>query len=136
MAAPPSPSVFTSFLRWLRLKNYQYEVTFALYMLTPTEKFIFSTFTSLLSSSLETNVTTDFIVLTIVSLFVTAAYVYLPNHVVQIYGHIHYYFTADVSMIKEYIPSASSILQGTGGPATGALNAVYDAASTAGLDEL
>lgn len=43
MAAPPSPSVFTSFLRWLRLKNYQYEVTFALYMLTPTEKFIFST---------------------------------------------------------------------------------------------
>ncbi|RAO64991.1 uncharacterized protein BHQ10_001003 [Talaromyces amestolkiae] len=119
MATPPSPSVFTSFLRWLRLKNYQYEVTFALYMLTPTEKFIF-----------------NFIVLTIVSLFVTAAYVYLPDHVAQIYGHVHYYFTADVSMIKEYIPSASSILQGNGGPATGALNVVYDAASTAGLDEL
>ncbi|EEA26911.1 hypothetical protein TMatcc_004807 [Talaromyces marneffei ATCC 18224] len=120
MAVSPSPGVFTSFLRWLRLKNYQYEVTFALYMLTPTEKFIF-----------------NFIVLTIVSLFCTAAYVYLPDHVAQIYGHVHYYFTADVSMIKEYIPSASSILQGNGGPAaTGALNVMYEAASTAGLDEL
>lgn len=28
--------------RWLQLKRYQYEVTFSLYMLTPTEKFIFS----------------------------------------------------------------------------------------------
>jgi hypothetical protein len=121
------------------LKNYQYEVTFALYMLTPTEKFIFSTFLFLLPSSHDqsTNVApADFIVLTIVSLFVTAAYVYLPDHVAQIYGHVHYYFTADVSMIKEYIPSASSILQGNGGPATGALNVVYEAASTAGLDEL
>lgn len=29
-------------LRWFQLKRYQYEVTFSLYMLTPTEKFIFS----------------------------------------------------------------------------------------------
>lgn len=33
----------SSFLRWLQRKRYQYEVTFSLYMLTPTEKFIFST---------------------------------------------------------------------------------------------
>lgn len=39
-------------------------------------------------------------------------------------------------MIKEYIPSASSILQGNGGPPTTGLNVVYEAASTAGLDEL
>lgn len=32
----------TRLVEWLRKKNYQYEVTFALYMLTPTEKFIFS----------------------------------------------------------------------------------------------
>lgn len=32
------------FTRWLSKKNYQYEVTFALYMLTPTEKFIFSAY--------------------------------------------------------------------------------------------
>jgi hypothetical protein len=35
--------ILTSFVRWVRLKIYQYEVTFAIYMLTPTEKFIFST---------------------------------------------------------------------------------------------
>ena len=32
----------TDLVKWLQKKNYQYEVTFALYMLTPTEKFIFS----------------------------------------------------------------------------------------------
>lgn len=35
--------IMTSLVRWIRLKIYQYEVTFAVYMLTPTEKFIFST---------------------------------------------------------------------------------------------
>lgn len=30
-------------LRWIQRKRYQYEITFSLYMLTPTEKFIFST---------------------------------------------------------------------------------------------
>jgi hypothetical protein len=29
-------------IRWLKLKRYQYEVTFSLYMLTPMEKFVFS----------------------------------------------------------------------------------------------
>lgn len=32
----------TSLLRWLQRKRYQYEVTFSLYMLTSTEKFILS----------------------------------------------------------------------------------------------
>ena len=32
----------TGLVKWLQKKNYQYEVTFALYMLTPMEKFIFS----------------------------------------------------------------------------------------------
>ena len=35
-------SYIASFIRWLQLKIYQYEVTFSLYMLTPREKFIFS----------------------------------------------------------------------------------------------
>ena len=34
----------SNLLRWLQRKRYQYEVTFSLYMLTPMEKFIFSTF--------------------------------------------------------------------------------------------
>jgi len=37
-------SVASPFLRWLQRKRYQYEVTFSLYMLTPTEKFVLSTF--------------------------------------------------------------------------------------------
>jgi len=44
-------------LRWFQRKRYQYEVTFSLYMLTSTEKFIFSTSskpTSLTSPSLST----------------------------------------------------------------------------------
>lgn len=36
--------IATKLVRWIRLKIYQYEVTFAVYMLTPTEKFIFSAF--------------------------------------------------------------------------------------------
>lgn len=35
--------ILSVLIRWIRLKIYQYEVTFAVYMLTPTEKFIFST---------------------------------------------------------------------------------------------
>lgn len=33
----------TGLVKWIQRKNYQYEVTFSLYMLTPTEKFVFST---------------------------------------------------------------------------------------------
>jgi len=36
------PHPTTNLARWLQKKNYQYEVTFSLYMLTPTEKFVFS----------------------------------------------------------------------------------------------
>ena len=39
-----SRSYVSSFVRWLQLKKYQYEVTFSLYMLTSTEKIIFSMF--------------------------------------------------------------------------------------------
>jgi hypothetical protein len=44
-AMPSETSVVSSGFRWLQRKRYQYEVTFSLYMLTPTEKFIFSTST-------------------------------------------------------------------------------------------
>jgi len=43
-------SVASPFLRWLQRKRYQYEVTFSLYMLTPTEKFVLSTSHSLFLS--------------------------------------------------------------------------------------
>ena len=43
----------TSLAQWLRKKNYQYEVTFSLYMLTPTEKFVFSTSSNHLNTLLS-----------------------------------------------------------------------------------
>lgn len=39
-----STSYYASLRRWVQIKKYQYEVTFSLYMLTPTEKWVFSTF--------------------------------------------------------------------------------------------
>lgn len=41
----------SALLRWFQRKRYQYEVTFSLYMLTSTEKFIFSTDIPLLTGS-------------------------------------------------------------------------------------
>ena len=44
MSRRARPSLLKSLLDFLHLKRYQYEVTFSLYMLTPTEKIIFSLF--------------------------------------------------------------------------------------------
>jgi hypothetical protein len=41
-----SKSLLSSLVRWLEIKKYQYEVTFSLYMLTSTEKAVFSTSTT------------------------------------------------------------------------------------------
>ncbi|KIW96912.1 uncharacterized protein Z519_02303 [Cladophialophora bantiana CBS 173.52] len=71
-------SQLSSFLRWVQLKKYQYEVTFSLYMLTPTEKFIF-----------------NLILFLLVSMLVTAATLYLPNHVIVIYHRICYYISGE-----------------------------------------
>ncbi|KAF2443884.1 hypothetical protein P171DRAFT_433042 [Karstenula rhodostoma CBS 690.94] len=70
----------TSLLRWLQRKRYQYEVTFSLYMLTSTEKFI-------LNSAL-------FLLL---SLFIIAASLYLPEHIAFMANRMFYYFSGDSS---------------------------------------
>ncbi|CAD0091677.1 unnamed protein product [Aureobasidium mustum] len=61
----------SSLLRWFQRKRYQYEVTFSLYMLTPTEKFIF----------------------TMVSIAVA---LYLPRHVRIIAHRAYYYVSGDL----------------------------------------
>ncbi|RMZ83726.1 hypothetical protein DV738_g955, partial [Chaetothyriales sp. CBS 135597] len=71
--SPPSTPM-ASIIRWLQVKKYQYEVTFSLYMLTPTEKIIF-----------------NIILLTLTSLLLTAAFFYLPNHLLIISNRIWYY---------------------------------------------
>jgi len=75
-------SYLSTFTRWLQLKKYQYEVTFSLYMLTPTEKIIFNS-----------------VLFILVSLLVTAASLYLPNHVAVIYKRIWYYLHGEFASI-------------------------------------
>ncbi|KAJ9301329.1 hypothetical protein DTO271G3_1464 [Paecilomyces variotii] len=102
--------MMSSLIRWVRLKIYQYEVTFAIYMLTPTEKFIFN---SLLFS--------------LVTLLSTAAYVYLPDHVKSICGHIYYYWAGD-RPISDYLLSPSALLRDN---TTKTLEVIYETAQGA-----
>ncbi|KAL9623284.1 MAG: hypothetical protein Q9160_002391 [Pyrenula sp. 1 TL-2023] len=78
----PATSHIASFIRWVQLKKYQYEVTFSLYMLTPTEKFIFNA-----------------ILFILVSMLITAATLYLPNHVVTIYNRVWYYYHGEQGQV-------------------------------------
>ncbi|KAH6657364.1 hypothetical protein BKA67DRAFT_532576 [Truncatella angustata] len=59
---PGSP--LQRFGRWLRLKQYQVEVTFAVYMFTPTEKFVFWS-----------------VVFLLFSMTTIASALYLPQHI-------------------------------------------------------
>ncbi|KAF1938473.1 hypothetical protein EJ02DRAFT_457859 [Clathrospora elynae] len=65
-------------LRWFQRKRYQYEVTFSLYMLTSTEKFIFNSVLFLL-----------------LSLLIIAASLYLPEHLTIIANRMFYYFSGN-----------------------------------------
>ncbi|KAK5163638.1 uncharacterized protein LTR77_010587 [Saxophila tyrrhenica] len=65
----------TSFTQWLRKKNYQYEVTSSLYMLTPTEKFVFNSILFLTTAMLT-----------------IATVLYLPNHIAIVCRRAYYYF--------------------------------------------
>ncbi|KAF1923754.1 uncharacterized protein M421DRAFT_425458 [Didymella exigua CBS 183.55] len=66
----------SAMLRWFQRKRYQYEVTFSLYMLTSTEKFIFNSVLFLL-----------------LSLLIIAASLYLPEHLSIIASRIFYYYS-------------------------------------------
>jgi hypothetical protein len=104
-------SYLTSFMQWLQLKKYQYEVTFSLYMLTSTEKFIFSTLDIARHASLHlTDVALlDFILFLLVSLLVTAATLYLPSHIVVIYNRMSYYVHGERAYNAATGPSGETI---------------------------
>ncbi|KAF1829219.1 hypothetical protein BDW02DRAFT_510481 [Decorospora gaudefroyi] len=68
----------SALLRWFQRKRYQYEVTFSLYMLTSTEKFIFNSVLFLL-----------------LSLLIIAASLYLPEHMTIIANRMFYYFSGN-----------------------------------------
>ncbi|KAF1961178.1 hypothetical protein CC80DRAFT_436786 [Byssothecium circinans] len=82
----------SSLLRWLQRKRYQYEVTFSLYMLTSTEKFILNSLLFLL-----------------LSLFIIAASLYLPEHVLLIANRMFYYFSGDDSSLASAAAGKSAL---------------------------
>ncbi|KAJ5936059.1 hypothetical protein N7454_005357 [Penicillium verhagenii] len=100
--------LISSFVRWVRMKIYQYEVTFAIYMLTPTEKFIFNS-----------------VLLTLITLIATGIYVYLPNHLRTIYSHMYYYAVGERPFISSRL--TSSVF----GDATQTLDVMYETAKNA-----
>ncbi|KAH7318547.1 hypothetical protein B0I35DRAFT_432357 [Stachybotrys elegans] len=71
-------SLLASFRRWLGVKLYQFEVTFAVYMFTPWEKFAFYSILFLL-----------------VSLTFIAALLYLPQHIFILSGRVWYYINGE-----------------------------------------
>ncbi|KAF2129002.1 hypothetical protein P153DRAFT_367289 [Dothidotthia symphoricarpi CBS 119687] len=91
----------STLLRWFQRKKYQYEVTFSLYMLTGTEKFIFNSVLFLL-----------------LSLLVIAASLYLPEHVMIIANRMFYYASGSEDTIAH---KASEFLgqDGLGGALAG-----------------
>ncbi|CAG8981589.1 hypothetical protein HYALB_00009468 [Hymenoscyphus albidus] len=71
-------AMFSSTFRWLQRKRYQYEVTFSLYMLTPTEKFIFNSFLFLFFS-----------------MIIIAGTLYLPHHVTFVFHRAWFYYNGE-----------------------------------------
>ncbi|OAT09502.1 hypothetical protein BDBG_05264 [Blastomyces gilchristii SLH14081] len=106
MSQTSSPSIITSFIRWLRLKNYQYEVTISLYMLTPIEKFVFNT-----------------LLLLITSMLLAAAYVYLPDHVTTVSKRIWYYWAGDAFTDFPFVNVSTSATAVAAGSAKTSLSA-------------
>jgi Small subunit of serine palmitoyltransferase-like len=137
----PRKSYISSFIRWLQLKKYQYEVTFSLYMLTPTEKLIFSTTSQDIPTiclPLLTHGALDFILLVLISMLVTAATMYLPNHVAVIYNRIWYYVHGEFVHLKG---NGNEVLKTTGASIVGSVTKKMMMAETAEtvmrkLDEL
>ena len=91
--------------RWLRLKQYQIEVTFGVYMFTPVEKFIFCTFPftplfllpppppfpptqAVLTKRIQS---TGSVVFLLFGLFLIACILYLPQHIVFIANRAWFY---------------------------------------------
>ncbi|EKG11185.1 hypothetical protein MPH_11656 [Macrophomina phaseolina MS6] len=100
----------TAVLRWLQRKRYQYEVTFSLYMLTPTEKFIFNSFVFLFAS-----------------MIVIAASLYLPEHISFLVNRAAYYLAGE---------TAGAFPESTSAAAAAAAKATVTAAARQAQDRI
>ncbi|CZT05439.1 hypothetical protein WAI453_005019 [Rhynchosporium graminicola] len=92
-------AMFASTFRWLQRKRYQYEVTFSLYMLTPTEKFIFNSFLFLFFS-----------------MIIIAMTLYLPQHIAFLTNRAWFYYNGDLEhatmAVQSVIESPTSKVMG------------------------
>ncbi|KAL5351840.1 hypothetical protein V496_01399 [Pseudogymnoascus sp. VKM F-4515 (FW-2607)] len=95
---PSETSMVSSGFRWLQRKRYQYEVTFSLYMLTPTEKFIFNS-----------------CIFIIFSMVLIAGCLYLPQHITFLINRAWFYYQGDADSKDALSTSAAETLVGTVG---------------------
>ncbi|CAZ81397.1 unnamed protein product [Tuber melanosporum] len=79
----------SSLIQLLQRKRYQYEVTFSLYMLTPTEKIIFNSF-----------------LFVFLSMLILAASLYLPHHIHTIASRAWFYYAGDEELVHAPIPAS------------------------------
>lgn len=119
----------SSVFRWMRLKVYQYEVTFALYMLTPIEKFIFSMLRphESIYNMLTPVPNADTFLLTLVTMITAGIYIYLPDHLRAIYGRLYYYWAGE----RLFSSGRLSISSVFGESATAIGGMVYETAKNA-----
>ncbi|KAI2608424.1 uncharacterized protein GGS25DRAFT_275454 [Hypoxylon fragiforme] len=83
---PENLSSLQRFGRWLRLKQYQIEVTFGVYMFTPTEKFLFWS-----------------VVFLLCGLLLIATILYLPQHVLFIINRAWFYVNGGDSSVASNV---------------------------------
>ncbi|KAK3062639.1 hypothetical protein LTS18_003645 [Coniosporium uncinatum] len=102
----------SSIARWAQRKQYQYEVTFSLYMLTPTEKFIFNSLLFL-----------------ILSLVVIATSLYLPEHIINIANRAFYYWAGELPESQDGLKAMVDAAKGSG-EALGATQSLKAAATS------
>lgn len=73
--------------------------------------------------------TTDSLLLTLITMIATGIYIYLPDHLRAIYGHLYYYWVGERPFISNRLTSSMSSVFGD--PATQTLGVVLETAKTA-----
>ncbi|WPH00981.1 Hypothetical protein R9X50_00381500 [Acrodontium crateriforme] len=112
-------------VKWLQKKNYQYEVSSSLYMLTPTEKFVFNS-----------------VLFLTLSLLTMACVVYLPDHISTMSRRTYYYFAGEgmdlagtaKSALGVMKNSAAALAESASPSAAATASAIKDTAKSAVAD--
>jgi hypothetical protein len=65
----------------------------------------------------------DSILLTLISMILTAAYVYLPDHLRTIYGHLYYYWVGERPIVSSGMAALSTAFRDGG---TQTIEMVYE----------